>query len=358
MSAWSLEETRTWSMSRRRKVSSSPQVRASFARPASGRLLPRQSNRYHPAGLRVSQRHDDPTDVGEALLPGRVLDDDRDDVPSVLESGEPQLPGGDREEVGEHEDERARCDRAGVCRQMLDRTLEPVRRPVVLGRPEPLIAELDHLPVALRLAPMGVAVRVVQVADEAARSPGARENQLDDVPGGQGLVEPGERRREARHLRTPIAHDHDLRRLLGKPLAHDELVAPSRGGEPGRRGPVDRIHVVARAVRPGPGDVRAGSTMKAPHRAEGEPDEPPPRHEREDQPGVRHARPSIRCAAARRTDPPQSPDVARARGSSPGTHRSPPSTRSRVHGRRIRGVKTTRWTRTGTKSRSMSSGTT
>ena len=49
-----------------------------------------------------------PADGREALLPHRVLDDDGDDVPAVRDRLDPGARGRRDEEVGEHEDERAR----------------------------------------------------------------------------------------------------------------------------------------------------------------------------------------------------------------------------------------------------------
>ena len=78
---------------------------------------------------RVAERDDDPADVGEALLPGRVLDDDRDDVPAVLEGGQPQLPW--RRRGGSPRGRRRRCPAVtarGCAAEVLERALEPVRR--------------------------------------------------------------------------------------------------------------------------------------------------------------------------------------------------------------------------------------
>ena len=169
-------------------------MRASLAISSRLRLLSAQANGHDSPRARIAEGDDDPADVREALLPGRVLDNDRYEIPPVLERREPHLVGRQRQEVGEHEHERARRHRTRVRGQVLERALEPVVGPPVLGRPEALVADLDHLPLALRLAPVRVAVRVVQVPDEAAGGAGARENQLHDVPHRLWLVEPGQRR--------------------------------------------------------------------------------------------------------------------------------------------------------------------
>ncbi len=55
------------------------------------------------------------------------------------------------------------------------------RRAAVLQRPQALVLELDELALALRLAPVRVAVGVVQVSDEAAGRARTREDELDGV---------------------------------------------------------------------------------------------------------------------------------------------------------------------------------
>ena len=194
-----------------------------------------------------------------------------------------------RNEVGEQEDERAGRDRTPVLREVRDRALEPVVQAAVLQRPQALVLELDELALALRLAPVRVAVGVVEVADEATGRARAREDELDGVPHRLRLVEPGERRREVRHLRAPVAHDDDPRRLLGEALPDDELVAALRRRELRRCRPVDRVHVVARVVRARAGDVRAGASAEAAHRPERQPDDSPARNEGEGEPPAPHA---------------------------------------------------------------------
>jgi hypothetical protein len=85
---------------------------------------------------------------------------------------------------------RAGRDRARVFRKMGDGTLEPVGRPSELGRLQPLVTELDELALALRRAPVRVAVGEVEVADVSARGAGARKDEVDRRPHRTGLVEP------------------------------------------------------------------------------------------------------------------------------------------------------------------------
>src|ERR671918_657497 len=103
----------------------------------------------------IAQRHDDAAHVRETLLPDRVLDHDRHEVPTMLDGGQPQLTGRRRDEVREEEDERARRHRARVLGEVRDRALEPVGGAAVLGRPQALVAQLDELPLAFRLPPVG-----------------------------------------------------------------------------------------------------------------------------------------------------------------------------------------------------------
>src|SRR5207344_103424 len=102
-------------------------------------------------------------------------------------------------------------------------------------------------------------------ADESARGTRARKDQLDDTPHRKRLVQPGERGRVVGHVRAAVADDDDLRRLLCKALADEELVAaPGRRETCGGR-PVDRIHVVAGAIRPRPGNVPTRASTETPH---------------------------------------------------------------------------------------------
>ncbi len=258
-SAGSLDETNTGSMSSMRNVSESSCLRASFAaRRACASFLRRRTGTTRPE--RGSRR-----DTTMPLTSGKPCSH----VGSWMTTGTRSqrcssavshtLVGRQRQEVGEDEDERPGRHRARVRRQVLERALQPVGRACVLRRPEPWVAELDHLPLPLRLPPVRIAVRVVQVADEAAGDACAGENQLHDVTHGKRLVEPGQRGGEVRHLRPSVADDHDLRRLFREALPDDELVASLRGRESRRCRPVDRVHVVARPVRTRPRDIGAGA---------------------------------------------------------------------------------------------------
>ena len=96
-------------------------------------LLPAEPNRSRPTGPSIPQRHHDPADVREALLPRRILNHHRDDVPPMLDCREQELGLRDGQEIRDHKDEGARGDRAGMRGEMLDRALQPVRRASVLG---------------------------------------------------------------------------------------------------------------------------------------------------------------------------------------------------------------------------------
>ena len=322
-----------------------------------------EPNRSQPTGPCISQWDDDPADVRKALLPGRVLNHHRDDVPPMLDRREPELGRRDREEVRDDEDEGTGGDRTGVRGEVIDRPLEPIRRASVFRRPQPLVANLDQLALPLRLPPVRVAVRVVEIADEAAGCPCAREHELDDRTHRRGLVQPGQRRPVARHLGPSVADDHDLRRLFGEALTDDELVGPARGGEPRRRRPVDRVHVVAQPVRTRARDVRSGSSTKALHRPERQADDAAARNEREGEArarqrrrlrrGVRLPDPALEERILLRTR--SGRELEAAFDETPRPPPTQPVARARATNA---GVKTTRWTSTGEKSRSMSSGTT
>src|ERR671918_465889 len=118
-------------------------------------LSPLEADRQNPPCRGIAQRHDDAAHVRETLLPDRVLDHDRHEVPTMLDGGQPQLTGRRRDEVREEEDERARRHRARVLGEVRDRALEPVGGAAVLGRPQALVAQLDELPLAFRLPPVG-----------------------------------------------------------------------------------------------------------------------------------------------------------------------------------------------------------
>ena len=85
-----------------------------------------------------------------------------------------------------------------------------------------------------------------------------------------------------RHRRPAVDEHDDARRLVGEPLAHDELVAAARGGEPCRGGPVHPADVVAGLVLARARDIGADAAARAAHAAEREADHSPARDERED----------------------------------------------------------------------------
>ncbi len=165
MSAWSLEETSTWSMSSRRKVSSSPHVRASLAalRAAASFLVNRTGTTRPVRGSRSG------TTI--PLTSGKLCSH----VGSWMTTGttshrcssarEPHLLRRRQEEVREDEDEGSGSDRARVSGEVDERALEPVGRPVELRGHEPLVLELESACAHLSGA---------SSVDRRPRSPGSR----------------------------------------------------------------------------------------------------------------------------------------------------------------------------------------
>ena len=97
----------------------------------------REANRARPARGRVGERHDEPLDGREALLPDRVLEDHRHDVPAVRERARPPGRLRRREEVGADEDERAGRQRAADVDELGERVVERApRRPRTASRPD------------------------------------------------------------------------------------------------------------------------------------------------------------------------------------------------------------------------------
>src|SRR6185503_16546621 len=131
---------------------------------------------------------------------------------------------------------------------------------------EPLLAQVRDPPLPARRQPERLAVRVVEVAAETARAGGACEHELDGSPHRRTLVEPRQRRPEERELWTAVADHDDARPLVRVPLPDDKLVPASGGGEPRRRGPVDRPDVVPGPVGTGAGYLRAAAAAHTPHR--------------------------------------------------------------------------------------------
>src|SRR5688572_17442814 len=282
----------------------------------------------------------------------------------MLHRHEPHLMRRRRDEVGEEEDERAGRGCASVRCEMVEGALEPVDRTAVLQRPQALVAELDELAISLRLTPVRIAVRVVEVADEPSRGARAREDQLDDGAHRLGLVEPRQRGPEAGHLRAPVAHDHDLRRLLGEALAHHELVLAACCRQPGRSRPVDRGDVVSRPVRTRARNIGARASAKTLHRPERQPDHASTRNERKGEASARHGPTYAGSDPWGLTPPPSKSGSSSEPGCGASSRQlwrnasiafAQPVARARAT---KAGVNTTRCTRTGSKSRSMSSGTT
>src|SRR5262245_24154957 len=165
----------------------------------------------HLAGAGIGERDDDRGEVGKALFPDGVLDDDRHDVPPAVERARPDLVVHRHAEVGEDEQEAARGHAARYLLEVVERARE-----VVVGRVEAILGEpaLTHFPesgLAAWRPPVRVVVREVEIADEPAGVHGAGGNQVDGRPYGVRLRQPWKARWEERHLRTTVADDDDAR---------------------------------------------------------------------------------------------------------------------------------------------------
>src|SRR5437868_3877299 len=113
------------------------------AQPA--RVARRQSNAGNAAGRRVRDREERAADDRKALLPHRILDDDRHDVPATPASAQPRLDRGRPKEVGDDEYEAARLYVVASEQELVDRSLENVVGSVESGR-EPVLDLTDALP--------------------------------------------------------------------------------------------------------------------------------------------------------------------------------------------------------------------
>ena len=145
----------------------------------------------------------------------------------------------------------------------------------------------------------------------------------------RGLSSHGNRR-EARHPRSAVAHHDYLRRLLTEPLAHDELVAPTCRRDPRGGRPVDRVHVVARAIRARAGHIGAGSPAQAAHGRRCR--SPLGEDEQERQTGVGHRLQTGRGPS--KSGSSSEPGRGAISRQAAGTLRSPPTSRWRAPSRR------------------------
>ena len=247
----------------RREIGSTPSSRRSLSSRASRSLL---SVRRAAASASVSRTYwsappsaatngvTTPPMRREALLPHGILDDDRRRVPASVDRRGPALARRRLQEVRDDEDEASDRDGRGDDGEEPEALVERVRRRVEAAA-QVRLELLDEVPftpgaaVRPRRAPErcpGVVLRfvacVVEVADEAAlvhradaRSArrSARPPAACDSHGSSVGIE--------RHLRPPVADDHDSRHLVRVALADDELVVARDGREPGRGLPVDRV---------------------------------------------------------------------------------------------------------------------
>src|SRR5205823_3624856 len=183
---------------------------------------------------------------------------------------------------------------------------------------------------------------------------GARADQLERGEDRTRLVERTHRRRRDRHRGPPVAeHDH-ARRLVGEPLADDELVGAAGGGELRGRRPVHPGDVIARLVLARAGDVGADASPDAPHAAERETDYAPARDQRED--GSGQARYTMTAAGTSRSmSKPGFGAIWMQRRRTSSLAACQP--RSRISARKL-GRNSIRCSSTGTNSRSTSSGVT
>ena len=95
-----------------------------------GRLVRGQRGYPNVTGLPVDERDGEAGDIGKALLPDRILEDNRDDLEPALERVQPFVAARQREEVRDDEEERA----AGQVAALLGEVCEPAGERV-LGRP-------------------------------------------------------------------------------------------------------------------------------------------------------------------------------------------------------------------------------
>ena len=91
-------------------------------------LAAREPRRRDRSRRRIGERDDDAAHVREALLPRRILDDDRHDVPAEGAQPCPVRRPNRRQVVGEDEDEAARREDVAVAEERLEPELERARR--------------------------------------------------------------------------------------------------------------------------------------------------------------------------------------------------------------------------------------
>ena len=244
-------------------------------------LAAREPRRRDRSCRRIGERNDDAAHVGEALLPGRILDDDRHDVPAEGAQPGPVRRPNRRQVVGEDEDEAARREGVTVAEQRLEPELERARRRRERRFVEPG-ADVREAARACRREPERAPVRrrVIEIRHLAERVDGARRDRLGRRAHRRRLVEPGRLRSEEPERRSPVDEDRRPGRFLREVFTDDELVGPAGGREPGGGGPVDPRDVVTGPVGPRADDLVALAAAQAATPAERDADETPARDER------------------------------------------------------------------------------
>ena len=224
-------------------------------------------------------------------------------------------------------------DVAAMLEEVLERALDAVGRRAPAGLVGPLLAQVGEPALAARRQPERLAVRVVEVADEAAGLGGARDDDVGRAPHRRALVEPGQRRREEGELGAAVCDDDDARPLVGVALADDELVGCRARTTSGPRPPSRSCgcrRPAGTAASPPPrcrGRAERSASSRASGRSAGG-------AEMSWKVWLPLTRGAARRAARETADPRRSPGGARARGTPGGTPRSPRPSRRRAPGRR------------------------
>ena len=208
--------------------------------PAPDRLATREADERQTAAARRHDGHGRAAQVRERTLPGRVLHHHRHES-HRRSSARSQSSSSS----GTRKSDTRKTNVPGGSDGRRSKRWRNDRVTVSCGAPNGRRAsEPPLLVLAPRGPPERLALGEVEVAAEAARGDRRVRDQERRRPHRLGLRQPGQRRREERHLRPAVGEDHDARRLVGEALADDELVARARRRQPGGGGPVDRVHVV------------------------------------------------------------------------------------------------------------------
>ena len=201
--------------SRAPRDSRSARATCSARRAAASRRESRTSETAPVAGSAIGSG--DAADVGEALLPDRILDHDRDDVPAAGACVQPRVRRG-----GARKSEKTKTKlppgRSARCAPRK----ASARSSVSSGASNARVARArvdEPRPVAR--APGGshqcaVAAGEVERGEVGARRDGARDDRGDGLAQRRRLRQPRQRRRVEAHRRPPVEHERDARRLVGE----------------------------------------------------------------------------------------------------------------------------------------------